>query len=214
MSAQCCGTEWTDRFFSREARRYARRFKRKGLDKSQKHIAAMVQAHGLVGKSVLEVGCGVGGLHLTLLQEGASTATGIDIAKEMIEKARQLSGDLGLSDRTTYHVGDFATLNGAVSPADVLIMDKVVCCYESPLLLINRASVLCRKFLAVSYPRDSIIARFVFKGAVLVGKILRWKFRPYYHEPVFLERIIAGGGFRLVEQGRTVLWQINAYQKV
>ena len=69
------------------SKRYERRYRRKGLDDNQLQLVRELESMGLDGLTLLEVGCGVGALHQTLLEKGASTATGIDLAPRMLQLA-------------------------------------------------------------------------------------------------------------------------------
>ncbi len=46
--------------------------------------------------SVLDIGCGVGHLHQTLLEQGASAAVGIDLAPKMLSEAKDWADERGL----------------------------------------------------------------------------------------------------------------------
>ena len=76
---------------------------------------------------VLEIGCGIGGLHQALIKAGASGALGIDASPSYIEVARSLAEELGSAGSTEYRAGDFVDLQGQVDPADVAILDRVIC---------------------------------------------------------------------------------------
>lgn len=55
------------------------------------------------GLHVLDVGCGVGGIALHLIERhGAAKVTGFDIEKPVIETARRHAAEKGLSDRTVF----------------------------------------------------------------------------------------------------------------
>jgi len=75
---------------------YERRYRRKGLDDTQQQIVESLESLGLEGVSLLEVGCGVGALHQTLLEKGAATALGIDLAPRMLEIAESRARELQL----------------------------------------------------------------------------------------------------------------------
>ena len=77
----------TDRFFSREATRLARRYRRRGLDAVQRKLLDGLKAAGVGGDSVLEIGCGTGELQRRVLAAGAADAVGIDVAGGMIDQA-------------------------------------------------------------------------------------------------------------------------------
>src|SRR5207248_507534 len=82
---------------------------------------------GLQGQSVLELGCGLGGLSLTMLSRGAARATGVDLSPVAINEASRLAREAGLGDRASFSVGDAAQVE--LSTADVVVLDKVICCY-------------------------------------------------------------------------------------
>src|SRR5712692_6117819 len=127
----CCPAEGTDKFFSRWSNTYRKRFQKKGLEKGQKYLVEGITKSPIISKTILEIGCGVGALHLSLLQRGAAASVGIDIAEGMINEARQLSRDLDLEPQARYYVGDFVTMDGEIPLSDITILDKVVCCYEN-----------------------------------------------------------------------------------
>ena len=81
-------------------------------------LARAVQAVGIDGASILEIGCGVGGLHQWLLQHGAARAAGVDLSAEMLAEARALAAARGLSERTEYHQGDFIEMAARIDKAD------------------------------------------------------------------------------------------------
>ena len=56
--------------------------------------------------NVLNVGCGTGGNSCYLANRYGCTVTGIDISPHMIAQAKERAESLGLTDRTTFQVGD------------------------------------------------------------------------------------------------------------
>lgn len=111
----CCTLESTNKFFNTQAGSMLRRFKRRGLRVEQRLLVQGIRRSGLTPSDILEIGCGVGALHLTLLQDGAAAATGIDISEKMIAAARQLAAELRLHQRTRYQQGDFLDLQESLS---------------------------------------------------------------------------------------------------
>ena len=190
-----------------------KKFRKKGLDKASQRIVEGLEVAGIQSKSVLEVGCGVGGLHLTLLQKGASLAQGVDASGGMLEAAANLAQELKLAQRVTYHQGDFVELNSTLAPADIVVMDKVLCCYAEPEALIAKGLSRARELFAVSYPRNSLLAWLSCKVPSVIGRILRWSFRPYYHAPAFLDQTIVNSGFQELSSSVTPVWQIKIYTR-
>ena len=65
-------------FDRNSAEREARRFLRKGLDSRIRHSIDALGPDRLKGSTVLDVGCGVGALHQSLILAGARRIVGVD----------------------------------------------------------------------------------------------------------------------------------------
>jgi hypothetical protein len=71
--ASCCNPRRCDRFFTqRLARRVAKRYRKRGLDKTARRMFALLEQ----GATVLQVGRGVGEIQIELLTGGAQRRCG------------------------------------------------------------------------------------------------------------------------------------------
>jgi SAM-dependent methyltransferase len=71
-------------------------------------VASLIQEHD--ARSVLDLGCGTGGLILDLCRQYPRLrAIGLDIAPEAVRLGRDRTIELGLSDRVSFVVGDAFT---------------------------------------------------------------------------------------------------------
>ncbi len=208
-----CAITNTGKFFNTYARQYEKYFRKKGLHKEQKHLVEGIERSGIAQAGVLEIGCGVGGLHLSLLKNGAAHATGFDMSAGMIVGARKLAAEMGMQERTQYWQGDFVELHEQAPLADVTILDKVICCYENARELIARSTAKTRRVYAVSYPRDHVIARAFFKTTILLFKLFRASFHPHYHPPKQIEQWIASEGLQKTYERHTLIWVVQAFQR-
>ena len=210
----CCTIPCSDtnRFFSRLAALHRWRFRLFGFEATQKHLIEGIRNVGMENATLLEIGCGVGQLHQYLLQQGASTAVGVDISPRMLEEARRLAQQSGLSDRTRYYPGDFVELADVLEEADIAILDKVVCCYPEPERLLNATLDRTRRVIALTYPRDRRITRTGVAVLASLMKLLGSAFRPYVHDPADIRRWITRRGFVLQgEPVMTTTWQTEIY---
>jgi magnesium-protoporphyrin O-methyltransferase len=209
----CCNPPAAEagRFFSWFARSSRRCYQRKGLGRAQQHLLEGINAQHIVGASILDIGCGVGYLHQALLNDGAASATGVDLSGRMLEEARALARDRRLDTRTDYRLGDFVELAGELPDADVTVLDKVVCCYPDAEGLVQRSVEKTRRVYALSYPRAHPVNRILtaVEGAAL--RLIRCHFRPYVHDPADIERWILGRGFRKQVQRTTWIWLTQVY---
>jgi phosphoethanolamine N-methyltransferase len=66
-------------------------------------VAEILKGTSIAGKSVLDIGCGIGGIDLLLAKTyGAAMVIGIDIEEPNITLATKRAVQLGLSDRVSY----------------------------------------------------------------------------------------------------------------
>ncbi len=82
------------------------------LDEAQeakkRHIAAKLLL--VPGMRVLDIGCGWGGMALSLARATGARVTGITLSSEQLAVARQRAEDAGLSDRVTFELRDYREL--------------------------------------------------------------------------------------------------------
>jgi len=208
----CCSHSGAaGRFFSRFARRYRKRYLKKGFEPSQVQLIRGLEQAGINGAAVLEIGCGVGYLHQALLESGADRAAGVDLSDAMLDEARRLARERGLDQRVEYRVGDFVELADTLGEADIAILDKVVCCYPDAEALLRRSLEKTGRVYALTYPRERW---FVCLG-VAVGAFALWlirsTFRSYVHDPAQIEAWITARGFAKVYQAQTPVWLTQVY---
>ena len=97
--SSCCGAPGYRRVFGpRFARRLARRYRRRGLDRASRRVVEFLAAQGVEGASVLEIGGGVGGIQLELLRRGAARTTNLELVDSYEAEAAELAA---AADRAT-----------------------------------------------------------------------------------------------------------------
>jgi ubiquinone/menaquinone biosynthesis C-methylase UbiE len=85
----CCPSRDYHRFFNqRFARRLANRYTKRGLDPTAQTMVESLQATGVEGASVLEIGGGIGEIGVELLQAGAAQAENLELSSAYQEQAR------------------------------------------------------------------------------------------------------------------------------
>jgi magnesium-protoporphyrin O-methyltransferase len=189
----------------------ARRYRRKGLDDNQRLMVEALESLGLEGVSLLEVGCGVGALHQTLLEKGAATALGIDLAPGVLELAESRARELGMDQRTEYRPGDFVEISDTLGTADVTLLDKVVCCYPAPREMIDAAMACTRSAIALTYPTKNLISR-LFNHLWNFGFwLFRSDFRGFVHDPQLVQQSIEAHGFHRVFNHDSTMWHTQVY---
>ncbi|MBI1261521.1 MAG: methyltransferase domain-containing protein [Rhizobiales bacterium] len=75
----------------------------------KRHIAAKLDIKA--GMKVLDIGCGWGGMALTLAEETGAEVVGVTLSEAQHRIATQRAKDRGLSDRVQFHLKDYRLLN-------------------------------------------------------------------------------------------------------
>ena len=127
----CCDPNGLDRVFTgRLVRRELRAFRRGGLNRRQQEIVALLGPL-TPGSSVLDIGCGIGAIGTTLLTGGAGSGLFVDVSSAYLNAAREVGAEAGIEERAAFYRDDFATSARPYPEADVVVLDRVVCCYRT-----------------------------------------------------------------------------------
>jgi magnesium-protoporphyrin O-methyltransferase len=208
----CCAREGYGEFFgTKQARKDARRYRRRGLDPAARWIADTVKERGVEGATVLEPGGGVGAIELELLKAGAAHSTVVELSAGYDEEARELAREAGVEDRIERRHGDFAA-NG-VPPVDVVVMHRVVCCYPDYERLLDAAAKRAQRVLVFTHPPQNPLAVLAF-GAVNLLMSLRGKqFRAFVHPPEELVEVVRRNGLEPFARKRLGFWRGVAFAR-
>ncbi len=212
--SDCCspkGYRWV--FSERSACGEARGYRRKGLDPTSRRIVDLLKAQGMEGRTVLEVGGGIGAIQIELLKAGATRAVSVELTPTYEGVAADLLNESGLTARVERKVMDFAQAASRVDGADVVIMNRVVCCYPDMPLLAGAAADHARQLLVLSYPRRN----WWTQVGLTLGNWLLWIMRREFH--IFLhppEQILAASeqhGLKPIANERGTLWTVAALHR-
>ena len=210
----CCSAKGCDEFFSeRVARRDAARYRRAGIDGSARRVVEFVREHGVQGRSVLEVGGGVGAIQLELLRAGAARAENVELSPAYEPYAAELLETAGLQGRVERRLLDFAAQGDEVQPADVVVLHKVVCCYPDYEALVGAAAVHARRQLALTFPRESWWLKLGIGTANLIERARRKTFRVYVHSPEAMIAVARSHGLEPTARHRGRLWEFCGLER-
>jgi 2-polyprenyl-3-methyl-5-hydroxy-6-metoxy-1,4-benzoquinol methylase len=212
--AGCCNTRGCDEFFTaRMAERAAERYREKGVDKTARRMLAFLAAQGIEGASVLEVGGGVGDVQLELLKLGAASAVNLELSPGYDEEARRLVQEVDLEGRVERRQHDIAADPGAVEPADVVVLHRVVCCYPDYERLLGAAAAHARRLLVFSYPPRNVLSRLVLGAQNLLFRLQRKEFRTFAHPPARMIGVVEAQGLVQTYEHRPPVWQIAGFER-
>jgi hypothetical protein len=210
----CCTPRGYEEFFSEKAaRRSARRYRKKGLDTTAQRLVDVLRERGIEGQTVLEIGGGVGAIQLELLKAGADRAVNVELSPGYEQSAIELAREAGVEDRIDHRVGDFVQQAGGLEEADVVVMNKVVCCYPDYDAPVGAAADHSRHRLVISFPRGAWWMRLAIHVGNLYCRARRLDFRAYLHPPSAIVAAATRRGLRVVTNEERLVWQVAALER-
>jgi 2-polyprenyl-3-methyl-5-hydroxy-6-metoxy-1,4-benzoquinol methylase len=208
---QCVGIEQV--FNEAEANAELGRFRRKGPRKTTRLLIEGVREAGVAGRTLLDVGGGVGAVHLGLLTAGATHALDIDASWAFIRTAREEADQRGLADRVTHRFGNFTEIAAEIPATDVVTLDRVICCYHDVEALLGLSARRASATLGMVFPRDLPRARLMNRLINLRRRLAGSPFRTFIHPRSRIEEIMKSGGLESVFQRRTFFWQVEVFRR-
>ena len=210
----CCQCQGLEETFSRDyVAGELKDYRRKGAAKTTRILVDALKAQDLKGLTLLDVGGGVGALQYALLSDGIVSATDVDASAAYLEAAREEAARRGLADRITYEHGNFVEAADRLSPADVVTLDRVICCYDDMHRLVASSSRLASRYYGVVYLRDTWWVRM----GLAIGNFFLWlqrsKYRAFVHATKDVEERIHANGLRRRFHRQTFIWQVAVFSR-
>jgi SAM-dependent methyltransferase len=169
---------------------------------------------GLANGVLLDIGAGFGALTFELIDRGSTHAIAVDASSAYLDAGAQEATKRQKASGIEFVHGDFVELAASLPKADVVTLDRVVCCYPHVESLLGRAMEHATRALALSYPRGSWFARVAMGADNLKRQIQGNPFRTFVHSPTAMERMIRRGGFTLSSRRRTWIWSIDVFVRL
>jgi magnesium-protoporphyrin O-methyltransferase len=165
------------------------------------------------GETVLEIGGGIGELELELLRAGAESATNVELVGVYEEPGKALLEEEGFGGRIDWRYGDVVVDADLAPAADVVVLNRVVCCYPDMPALVDVAAAKTRRTLALSFPRDRLLTRLALRAINVWYRMRRSDFRFFVHAPSEIVATATARGLRLVHEHSGRFWQIAALER-
>jgi len=204
----CCRAGPCEEMFKpKVAQRSLHRYRKKGLDEIERGMVSSVSADELDGARILEIGGGIGTIQAELLEAGAERGEIVELVSAYGPYAQELAREKGLEGRTSFRVADLLEQPDAVAPADVVVLNRVVCCSAEGVTLTGVAAHLAERVLVISVPRDRFWVRPVIRLMNGALWLMRRSFRVFMHPRESLVAAAEAEGLRLADSGHGRAWE-------
>ena len=206
----CCSQYGCDEFFGeRFARRAARRYRQRGLDGTAARLRDYLAARD--GRTALEVGGGVGALVAELVKGSVETGTLVEVVPAYEPFAQQLFQEAGVD--VEFRLADLVSEPAGVEPADLVALNKVVCCTPAGPALVGVAAAHARVALAFSYPRERAPFRAFARLQNIAFRLAGRRFRVFVHPRAQLFRAAESQGLRLADEHEGFVWATAGFER-
>jgi tRNA1(Val) A37 N6-methylase TrmN6 len=184
------------------------RYQRRGPDPTTKLILEQLRPIARPGDTLLDVGGGIGVIGLELQTSGLQEIVLVDAAPSYLAAAERLFANAASSAQFRVMPGDFADLVPPLT-ADIVTLDRVVCCYPDYSALLERAAASARGTLALSFPKDRWYVRLAVAAENLVRRLTGNAFRTFVHPAAAMTALLRRAGFRHIGRRTTLAWCVD-----
>ncbi len=210
----CCQCQGIEEVFNDQlANKELSQFRAKGPSKTTRLLTRALKEREIQGLTLLDIGGGVGAVQYEMLEAGCQSATDVDASKAYLNAAQAEAQRRGLADRVSYHHGNFVELAPQIAEADIVTLDRVICCFDDMEKLVDLSAARARKLYGVVFPRD---AWWIKTGMRILNFILRLRhssYRGFAHSTRAVEALVRSHGLQRSYYQHTLLWQVVVYTR-
>ena len=212
MPCNCCEIE-NNTFTEDDAKADLKQYRKRGPANQTKLILEAVRSLGLKDTALLDIGGGIGTIHHELLKDVAREATHVDASSAYLKVATEEAKRLGHEAQVKFIHADFTDVAGELPQADVVTLDRVVCCYPNFRELLKAASSKSRKAIALTYPREEWYIKMVMSMMNFFQQVRRDPFRVFVHPVAEMEALLNNEGLKRISTRRLFVWEMSLYQR-
>lgn len=209
----CCRGQNYDRLFgAKTARKELRAYQKRGPRGATARLLRLLQTESLKNPSLLDIGGGVGVIPLEMLKAGASQVTSVDASEAYHATIQSVAREHGEARWTSIN-GDFVECACRIQPADVVTLDKVICCYPDMPTLVSASAAKAKKLYGIVVPKDGLWTRVAAKVANRILRLLRFEFQGFVYAHRAIDAAVESAGLRIESAASYWIWSVRLYAR-
>lgn len=210
----CCSHEcFESTFDERHAATQLKGYRRSGPNRTTRMLLDAIRGGETRDASVLDVGAGIGIVHHELLASGARSAVHVDAAMPHMRVAREEAARRGHAERVTFVHGDFVALAHEISTADIVTLDRVICCYPDMERLVAASASKARRLYGAVFPRERWFIKVMLAVENFARRVRGNPFRAYVHSTTAIDAAVQRQGLTPRSVRDTFLWRVAVYAR-
>ncbi len=101
--------------------------------------------------------------------------------------------------------------SSGIDPADIVTLDRVVCCYPDAVSLVSLSADRARTLYGLVLPMDSRLVRLAIWVNNLWFRLRRSPYRALSHSNQLVDSLVGERGLRVIGEGQTFFWRVVLY---
>jgi magnesium-protoporphyrin O-methyltransferase len=149
---------------------------------------------------------GLASSHSSCSGSTVGRATLVEASGASLAAAGEEADRRGVRSRLELREGDFVDVASGLEPADVVVLNRVICCYPNMKMLVQRSAGMTRRVHAAVYPREAWWVRLLVGLENVVWRLQRNPFRTFVHSEAAIEAELKAAGLRRQFVHRGAVW--------
>jgi len=209
--AQCQGIEelFSEEYVAKELKRYRKR----GPDKTTRMLIEALKEENVEGLTLLDIGGGLGAIQHEMLRAGIQSTTDIEASRAYVSAAKAETERRGYAEQAHYQHGNFVDLAANIPPADIVTLDRVICCYPDMQKMVGLSVSRAGKLYGLVFPRNDWWMKVWLVIQTFFLRLSKSRFRTYLHPTQAVEDLVFKQGFQRRFYRRTFVWQVVLYSR-
>jgi SAM-dependent methyltransferase len=195
------------------ARKDRESYHAKGPAATTRLLLDMIEAEATDGVTLLDVGGGIGVIDHELLRTRARSAVLVEASPDYLDAAREEAKDAGLLDRLRIVAGDIVERGDEIDPADVVTLDRVICCYPDVAKLVSASASRAQRWYGLVLPRDRWYVRWFTSLGNVWMRLKRDPYRAHAHSNVAIDAQLAAMGMSQRSEAFTAWWRVVLFRR-
>lgn len=208
--SQCQGIE--TKFGRKYVAKKLEKYRKSGPKKTTLALIKALQAEDIRGMDLIDIGGGVGDIQHAMLSAGANRSMNIEASTAFIEACQEEAARQGHAARITHYHGNFVDLAESLPAADIVTLDRVICCYHEMAQLVGLSAQKARRLYGVVYPRDTWWTKL---GNEAYYNLRHWlqrnPMRNFIHPTKAVEALLRENGLRRCFYREMGSWQVAVF---
>jgi len=209
-----CNCEAIEAHFTpARAEQELRRYRRRGPTGTARTLLRLLRRIRIRADTLLDVGAGAGVLHHELLGGEVQSATHVEASTAYLQAARAESGRRGHGARVRFEHGDFLSVAPELAPADLVTLDRVLCCYPGLEPLVRESAAKTRHYWAASFPLDRWYIRLIMGWDNARRAWAGNEFQSFVHPASRIYALLRASGLELRARRRGWFWEVAIWAR-